>query len=209
MRKFSDSSRTACSGRKMKLVLAVLIVAVLGAGAVMFAAGMTGKNLEETTETGEPTAGGKLAEIDFSAENAEKLYACRVEDVNDSAAVAKLLETIGIADIAGRYTTTVSKEDDVRVLIISAVEPVRKKDKEVLDENMKNCAYQLMALMPEVGKVQWTYMLSSGDAEESVSASVDEAAAREMLSCDVREYGSSAADFGRLLKMLAETEQKY
>ena len=63
-----------------------------------------------------------------------------------------------------------------------------------------------MALMPEVGKVQWTYMLSSGDTEESVSASADEAAATEMLTGDVKEYGASAADFEKLLKILAEAE---
>ena len=206
MSKFSDVSSTADSGRKMKLVLAGLIVAVLGAGAVMFAAGMAAKNRETSAETGEAAAGGRLIEIDFSAGNAEKLYDCRVEDVNDSAAVAKLLETMGLADIAGRYTTTVINEDGVRVLIISFTEPVRKKNEEVLDKNMKNCAYQLMALMPEVGKVQWTYMLSSGDTEESVSASADEAAATEMLTGDVKECGASAADFEKLLKILAEAE---
>ena len=41
--------------------------------------------------------------IDSSSEYADKLYGCLVSDVNDTAAVVKLLETMGLESVAGKY----------------------------------------------------------------------------------------------------------
>ena len=58
-----------------------------------------------------------------------------------------------------------------------------------------------MALMPSVGRVEWTYSLASTSKEEDETATVslDEAAATKQLSKDVKKYGKSEKAVKKLL----------
>ena len=112
-----------------------------------------------------------------------------------------MLETMGLENVTGKYTATIAAEGDIRVLTVTFEDSVQKANKKTLDDNMVICAQQMMALMPSVDKVQWTYSLRSADAEEeTTTVSLDEAGARDQLSRNIDKYGESARAFRNLLQ---------
>ena len=192
--------------RAMKLALAGLIVVIVGFAAVLFFMSYGGRG-EAAAESSVETTGSQAMKIDTSSDYAEELYGCKVDDVNDTAAVVKLLETMGLENVTGKYTATIAAEGDIRVLTVTFEDSVQKANKKTLDDNMVICAQQMMALMPSVDKVQWTYSLRSADAEEeTTTVSLDEAGAREQLSRNIDKYGGSASAFRNLLQEQAGEE---
>lgn len=186
--------------RKTKFIIIGLIVAVVALAAVMFSVSVINRANEAAESSGEETEGLGTVAIDDSEERAQELYECRVEDVNDTAAVVKLMETMGMEGIIGKYTATITKEDNVQVLSIDMEEAVQASNRKLLDDGMVKCSQQLMALMPSVGKVQWSYSVLSAEAgDETVSVSLNTEEAAEQLGHDIQEYGKSADAFRSLL----------
>lgn len=140
---------------------------------------------------------------------AEEVYALRVEDLTDTAAVATLLEAMEMETEAGKYSVTIAPESDVYTLSLSVGKSVKPENKASFDEKMGEKSQQILALIPQLGKVEWHYSLRSDDAEEQedqVSESVDTASAGERLGRDVRDFGTSREQFEELLAMQAGQE---
>lgn len=190
----------------LRLVLAALILVVMGAAGVLLSVSGLHSGSEAAAAKSSGATITQNIKVDASEENAKLLYSCRVEDVNDTAAVAALLETMGIEDVAGKYAATIRADGDTQAMTIELQEPVQKAGKKSLDKNMENCAQQIMALMPSVGRVEWTYSLASTSKEEDETATVslDEAAATKQLSKDVKKYGKSEKAFKKLLVKQAD-----
>ena len=190
----------------LRLVLAALILVVMGATGVLLSVSGLHSGSEAAAAKSSSATSTQNIKADASEENAKLLYSCRVEDVNDTAAVAALLETMGIEDVAGKYAATIRADGDTQAMTIELQEPVQKAGKKSLDKNMENCAQQIMALMPSVGRVEWTYSLASTSKEEDETATVslDEAAATKQLSKDVKKYGKSEKAFKKLLVKQAD-----
>lgn len=190
----------------LRLVLAALILVVMGAAGVLLSVSGLHSGSEAAAAKSSSAASTQNIKVDASEENAKLLYSCRVEDVNDTAAVAALLETMGIEDVAGKYAATIRADGDTQAMTIELQEPVQKAGKKSLDKNMENCAQQIMALMPSVGRVEWTYSLASTskEEEETATVSLDEKAATKQLSKDVRKYGKSEKAFKKLLVKQAD-----
>lgn len=191
----------------LRLVLAALILVIMGAAGVLLSVSGLHSGSEAAAAKSGSTASTQNTKVDASEENAKLLYSCRVEDVNDTAAVATLLENMGIEDVAGKYAATIRADGDTQAMTIELQEPVQKADKKSLDKNMENRAQQIMALMPSVGRVEWTYSLASTSKEEdeTTTVSLDEKAATKQLSKDVRKYGKSEKAFKKLLIKQADT----
>lgn len=190
----------------LRLVLAALILVVMGVAGVLLSVSGLHSGSEAAAAKSSSAASTQNIKVDASEENAKLLYSCRVEDVNDTAAVAVLLETMGIEDVAGKYAATIRADGDTQAMTIELQEPVQKAGKKSLDKNMENCAQQIMALMPSVGRVEWTYSLASTskEEEETATVSLDEKAATKQLSKDVRKYGKSEKAFKKLLVKQAD-----
>ena len=190
----------------LRLVLAALRLVVMGAAGVLLSVSGLHSGSEAAAAKSSSATITQNIKVDASEENAKLLYSCRVEDVNDTAAVAALLETMGIEDVAGKYAATIRADGDTQAMTIELQEPVQKAGKKSLDKNMENCAQQIMALMPSVGRVEWTYSLASTSKEEDETATVslDEAAATKQLSKDVKKYGKSEKAFKKLLVKQAD-----
>ena len=194
--------------RAVKWVLMGLIAVIIGFAAILFSVSMVNGDKEVSAQSSVDTVSSQNMVIDSSSEYADKLYGCLVSDFNDTAAVVKLLETMGLESVAGKYNATIKTEGDMHILSVSLEDSVQKTGKKVLDGNMKKCAQQIMALVPSVGQVQWTYsLISSGEADETVTVSVDEEAAAEKLSKDIKSYGNSADTFKALLEEQAGLSQ--
>ena len=130
----------------LRLVLAALILVVMGAAGVLLSVSGLHSGSEAAAAKSSSATITQNIKVDASEENAKLLYSCRVEDVNDTAAVAALLETMGIEDVAGKYAATIRADGDTQAMTIELQEPVQKAGKKSLDKNMENCAQQIMAL---------------------------------------------------------------
>ncbi len=191
--------------KNIKLVLVCMLILALILAAVLLAIERMGSSSEVMAENSVDTVDVNMMEIDDSADHAKELYDSRVEDINDTAAVADLLKVMDLESIAGKFTTTIAEENGVQVLSVSVATGVQKTDKRTFDDNMTKCSQQLMALMPAIGKIQWIYpLISAGAEDESVTVSIDTAGASEQLKDDISAYGKSAASFEKLLKEQAE-----
>ncbi len=193
----------------LRLVLATLILLVLGAaGALLSVNGISERN-DAFADSSTDTVNAQKMKVDASDENAKQLYSKKAEDVNDTAAVASLLETMKLEDAGGKYSATIKADGDTQVMTIALQSSVQKAQKKTIDKNMENCAEQIMALMPSVGRVEWTYSLISAKAEdETVTMSLDEDAASKQLSKDIRKYGKSERTFKKLLSKQAAADKK-
>lgn len=193
----------------LRLVLATLILLVLGAaGALLSVNGISERN-DAFADSSTDTVNAQKMKVDASDENAKQLYSKKAEDVNDTAAVASLLETMKLEAAGGKYSATIKTDGDTQVMTIALQSSVQKAQKKTIDKNMENCAEQIMALMPSVGRVEWTYSLISAKAEdETVTMSLDEDAASKQLSKDIRKYGKSERAFKKLLTKQAAADKK-
>lgn len=193
------------NSKNVKLILAALVILALIFAAVLLAVGRMNMNGEVMAENSVDTVDVEALDVDASSEHAQKLYDSRVEDINDTAAVAELLKVMELENVTGKFTTTITDEEGTKVFSISVATGVQQTDKSTFDDNMIKCAQQLMALIPSIGKVQWTYSVISADGEsESVTDSLDAAEASEQLPKDISEYGKSAEAFEKLLNQQAE-----
>lgn len=177
-------------------VLYILIAAVVAV--MLFAAGMFvlagSGNRDVSAESDDSLTKSGSLKIDDSSEHAKALYNSKIEDVNDTALVAELFEKMGLEDITGEYTVQISKEDDGRVLALDVTEHVQASDEEVFNGNMEKCAQQMLALIPQIDKVQWSYQLfSSSSSDESDKEAIVVAVNKEKFEQDL---GKSPEDFG-------------
>lgn len=193
-------------GGKFKYVVIGAAVVVAAIGTVMFAMAASGSDdAEAKNSDDEDSLAVEEVKIDASSEYAKKVFECKVDDIADTAAMAKLLETMEIQDITGEYSVNIVADGDIQVVSFSLKSPVSKEDKKVFDQNMRKYAQQLLALVSEAGRVDWTYSLSSIDSqEESVTVSLDDETAGESLGSDIKSYGKSAKKFMNLLAAQSE-----
>ena len=159
---------------------------------------------EASATSNEDALDVKAMEIETSGDRAEELFSKKVEDTNDTAAVAELLETMGMGEAAGEYTVRIAAEGEEQVMNLTVAGPVQSADREVFDANMQIMAEQLLALTSGVTKVQWSYPVLTADArEETVTVSLDQAGAGEELGRKVKNLGESAEKVRTLLRIQA------
>lgn len=197
------------TAKNKKIIIGIVIAAIgiIAAAVIIFAAvSSSGREPALGTNAQGETVVSAL-EIDDSAGYAKKLYKCTVTDINDTESVVKLLDTMSFEEDAGKYTAQISESEGVKVLTLNLLETFKKGDENVFNSNMEMDAQQLLALIPGVEKIQWTYSLESGNAtKEDVTVSLDAESAGKELGRDVRDFGKSAED---LQKLLAKQKQGF
>lgn len=202
--------KTVKSKNILKIVLAVMCIAVVAAtSALVTAIVCEEKEAPTVSEESEEVVNVKLMEVDNSAKNAGALFECKVDDINDTASVAKLLEVIGLEEITGKYTVRIDKADGIHVMMLKIDEAVEKADKENFDYNVQLCAEQVLALVTDVRKVVWEYEVVTKDPkEESAVISIDTEGAGKELGKDVKSLGKSADTVKNLLTIQKSWEEK-
>lgn len=95
--------------------------------------------------------GDLLAKGKIDGKNIEALK--KVEDVNNTAAVAEFFETMGLETLIGEYRIEIGEEEGVTVLTINMIDPVQEKNKKKFESDMTTCAEQVLDLIPQVERV--------------------------------------------------------
>ena len=183
--------------------LAVMAVAAVILTVIMLIS-PGGKNA--SAENGTDVVDVKTVKIDDSSRHAGALYKHKVEDINDTALIVELFEEMDLENIAGEYAVEISQEGDTLVLAVNLTEAVQASDKKVFDANMEICAQQMLALMPQVGRVQWTYpMITTDSSEEASVGSLDRVAFASSLGKAPEYFGKSEDNIQKLLEKQKES----
>ena len=200
MRKVVIMSRM--SSKKLVIFIVCVVAGIAAATAVVFSVSRSeSSDQAEITENSSGETSVSAWDVDDSAAHAKALFICAVSDVGDTASVVDLLETMGLEKVSGEYKAEISSKDGKEVLALTLSEKISGKDKKVFDNNMKLCAQQMLALIPGVQVVEWTYSIESDSAEtEQATVSLDVDGAKKGLSDDIRSYGKSAKAVHKLLR---------
>lgn len=195
-KKGKDNKR---SNKKMWYTLASLGVIIVAVAGGLFISGAVGAS-KAVDDSGDVLK-IKPLNLDDSGRHAQKLFDARVDDINDTAAVAELLETMELESVTGEYTVEIAEEDGIQVLSLTISKPMEQIDKSTFDENMEKCAQQMMVLIPQIEKVQWTYpVINTGKKEEATVASLDKQGAAASLGNATEFYGKSAERVKEMLE---------
>ena len=190
------------SSKKLVIFIVCVVAGIAAATAVVFSVSRSeSSDQAEITENSSGETSVSAWDVDDSAAHAKALYKCAVSDVGDTASVVDLLEAMELEKVSGEYKAEISSKDGKEVLALTLSEKISGKDKKVFDNNMKLCAQQMLALIPGVQAVEWTYSIESDSAEaEQATVSLDVDGAKERLSHDIRSYGKSAKAVHKLLR---------
>ncbi|MCB6993461.1 DUF4825 domain-containing protein [bacterium 210820-DFI.6.37] len=140
--------------------------------------------LEPLEETSDPAPG--------ISKEAQSLFEAKVASLEDSAAVAQLLETIDLKKNVASYIVTLQFKKAPKSLNITFDKTVAKEKKDSFDRKMQVYAEQILALVSDADEVQWTYYVKEqGKKKEEVTVYLDEKQATELLKNDVKQYGES------------------
>ena len=163
------------SSKKLVIFIVCVVAGIAAATAVVFSVSRSeSSDQAEITENSSGETSVCAWDVDDSAAHAKALYKCAVSDVGDTASVVDLLETMGPEKVSGEYKAEISSKDGKEVLALTLSEKISGKDKKVFDNNMKLCAQQMLALIPGVQAVEWTYSIESDSAEaEQATVSLD------------------------------------
>ena len=195
--------------RILQTVLIFMCVAVVAAGITLVTTMRSGSSSAAAMGvSGTPSDSTATGDI---GTHAKALYNDLVSDAGDSAAVAKLLETMGLEASVGTYKVTVDQSGKNYVMTVDISETVKAEDREAFDAVMMDCGEQMLALITNANKVVWNYPVTSdqtGDktkaTDESVSVSLDKSGAAESTGKDIKSFGKSASAVKELLDLQAQ-----
>ena len=176
------------SSKKLVIFIVCAVAGIAAATAVVFSVSRSeSSDQAEITENSSGETSVHAWDVNDSAAHAKALYKCAVSDVTDTASVVDLLETMELEKVSGEYKAEISSKDGKEVLALTLSEKISGKDKKVFDNNMKLCAQQMLALIPGVQAVEWTYSIESDSAEAAqATVSLDVDGAEEVLSHTIR-----------------------
>lgn len=195
--------------RILQTVLIFMCVAVVAAGITLVTTMRSGSSSAAAMGvSGTPSDSTATGD---TGTHAKALYNDLVSDAGDSAAVAKLLETMGLESSVGKYKVTVDQSGKNYVLTVDISETVKAEDREAFDAVMMDCGEQMLALITNANKVVWNYPVTgdqTGDktkaTDESVSVSLDKSGAAESTGKDIKSFGKSASAVKELLDLQAQ-----
>lgn len=145
--------------------------------------------------------------IDSSEQNAAALYHNKINDINDTASIAKLLNAMKLESVIGKYTVQISRDDGVEILSLKVSDAIQYGDKTVFNANMEFYAQQMLALIPEIDRIEWSCPVTlHGSPEVTVKGVLSAASASEKLGTGVKYFGESQSNFHKLLIKQSATE---
>lgn len=188
---------------KMILIIAAVTVVALGV-LLMLISGNEERNQiptdpTQTAETTKPEAEQTVEPEEEENEpapgvsnEARKLFNAKTETLEDSAAVAQLLETIDLKKHIANYVVNLQFKEEPKSLNIAFDKTVPKERKDSFDQKVQAYAEQILALITDADEVQWTYHVKEeGKKKEEVTVYLNVKQATELLKNDVKAYGES------------------
>lgn len=202
---------------KMILVIAAVTAVALG-GLLLLISGNNERDQVPTdpTESGEATEQATEQETTQAQETEEErgisdeareLFSAKVDSISDSAAVAKLLETIDLKTKVANYMVELQTKESPKSVNIRLHKTVAEADKNTFDRMVQGYALQILALINDAQQVQWTYTLIPQQGEPAdVTIYLNQQQAAQLMGSDVKRYGADEKTRDALLKLQKGSE---
>lgn len=196
-------SREISSRKTIWYMLSVFGAAVIIMAAVLIVTTGLGHNVSEA-KSSVNTVDVKAVKIDDSSRCAARLFSAGVADINDTAKVVELFEAMGLEEAIGEYAVEISPDNGVQALKLTVKTPVQQSDKKTFNRNMKKYAQQMLVLIPQVDKVQWSYtVLASNGSKNDATASVSTESFTKKFGNGPDSFGTSKESVQKMLKKQA------
>ena len=125
------------------------------------------------------------------SDEALALYNARADEISDTGAVAQLTETMDLRKNIGDYMVTLNLTDETKSMLITFNVEVYENEQATVDEKINMYAQQLLALIDDADKVQWTYTLKKGNKTETIEGALTKKMVSSQLKLDIKEYGET------------------
>lgn len=200
------------NNKNLRMILIVAAVTVVALGVLLLLiSGNEDRNKipNDPTEASETTEGETSASLDETTaapteegvdKDAQALFDAKVESIETSAAVAKLLETIDLKKNVANYRVEIQSKKTPKTLTITFDKEVATKERKVFDDKIQKYAEQILALVTDADEVQWNYTEKKSDKKkDNVTVYLNTTDATALLKEDVKKYGESAKAVQKLL----------
>lgn len=189
--------------KNLKMILIIAVVTVVALGILLL---LISGNEERDQVPTDPTEAAETIETETEqqteeettpepgiSKEAQALFDAKVESMEDSAAVAQLLETIDLKKNIASYLVSLQAKEEPKTLIITFDKTVAEVDKDTFDKKVQRYAEQILALVSDADEVQWTYSVKHNNGKkEEVTVFLDTKQATELLKNNIKEYGESS-----------------
>jgi len=157
---------------------------------------------EEPTVTDPTEAAAPTTTQEGVTTQAQALFDARVDTINNTDAVAKLLETINLRENIAVYTSSVLPNQTPKTLKITFSKVVNEADRITFNANVQKYAIQILALIADAQQVKWIYTVQTNTGQTIRASGVTSVSdSNPLLKENIKQYGASPADVQKLLNV--------
>lgn len=206
---------------KMMLIIGVVIVIAMGILLMLISGNADDRSQVPIDPTAEQQDDKKdkndrpLAEIGDHpgvSDVALDMYNARVDDISNTAEVAKLLEATEMRETLGGYLATLELKEDNDILVIKFEKELLAGEDIAFNEEATWFAEQFLALIEEADEVKWVYKVEKDAAtiaaEKAELEKAAEEAAKEAAKKDKNKDNDKEKDKDKDKSDKKETEKK-
>ena len=130
---------------------------------------------------------------------AAQIYKNKHAYIGDASKNGALANAIGIGEELGSYTSQLQTKEKPYGWTLSFTTMLEESNEAVFQEKMRGYACVLLAMVDNVEKITWTYLLDTqeGVVQKATTFTVKEA--NELLGYEVKAYGASEEQLAQLL----------
>lgn len=185
--------------KNLKRIIVVAAIIAVGFGGILVLISGNADNrdqvkTEQVEQHQEKKEERKKAEKDDHpgvSDEALALYNARADEISDTGAVAQLTETMNLRKNIGDYMVTLNLTEEEKGMLITFDTEIYENEQAKVDEDIHMYAQQLLALIKDADKVQWTYTLKKSNKTETIEDSLTTKQASDALKLKIKEYGET------------------
>ncbi len=185
--------------KNLKIILVVAAIVAVGLGGLLVLVSgnaddrdqVKTEQVEQQEEKREERKEAKKDDHPGVSDEALALYNARADELADTGAVAQLTETMDLKKNVGSYMVTLHLTEEEKSMLITFDMEVYENEKTAVDKSINMYAQQLLALIDDADKVNWTYTLKKGNKTEKIEGSLTTKQASDQLKLKIKEYGET------------------
>lgn len=185
--------------KNLKLIIVIAAIVAVGFGMILVLISGNADNrdqvkteqMEQHQEKKEERKKAVKDDHPGVSDEALALYNAGTANLSDTGAVAQLTETMDLRKNIGPYMVTLQITEDENACLITFDKEFYENEAAATDEVINMYAQQLLALIEDADKVNWTYKMKKGDKVETVEGSLTTKQASDQLKLKIKEYGET------------------
>ncbi|MBP3384017.1 MAG: DUF4825 domain-containing protein [Firmicutes bacterium] len=185
--------------KNLKLIIAIAAIVAVGFGGILVLISGNADNrdqvqteqMEQHQEKKEERKKAVKDDHPGVSDEALALYNAGTANLSDTGAVAQLTETMDLRKNIGPYMVTLQITEEENTCLITFDKEFYENEAAATDEAINMYAQQLLALIEDADKINWTYKMKKDNKVETVEGSLTTKQASDQLKLKIKEYGKT------------------